>query len=397
MGLNVIIGTDSLQRPLTGVGRYTFELCRKLVADPQIDQITGFDFGRFHSIENRLEKLARDDSDGGHFEGRQFPTLRSALSKSAMATKIYELYMSRVCERILRGRSGALFHSPNFHLPGKPDHSIITVHDLSFLLHPQYHPRVRLGWMNSMVPAALRDCSHIISVSHSTKSDLVRHFHLDPDSISVTHLGVGESFRPRDFAVIDHTVGALGLRCNGYFLCVATLEPRKNLEGLIAAYLALEPALRKHIPLVLAGGFGWKCRNLRSLVGSLKTEGVIYLGYINEATLPLLYNGARCFVYPSFYEGFGLPVLEAQASGIPVISSDVSSIPEVANCEAILVDPGSRDQITSALRRSLEDDAWSVRCRASGLRKAAEFSWEKCAMATTQVYQMVQSGFAKKP
>lgn len=389
------MGTDSLHSPLTGVGRYTFELCKRLIKAPAIDELSGFDFGKFHSLADRLKEIEQEgirENDAG--AGSRLFNLRASLSKSRIATRVYQHYATTVCGLLLQRKSDAIFHSPNFHLPRYTGKSVVTIHDLSYLLFPEYHPRARVEWMSKLVPAAVRDSSHVLCVSESTKAAVVEHFHVDPEKVSVTHLGAGDEFKVRKAQSAQQLIEACGLTFSQYFLCVSTIEPRKNIEALIATYMQLSKATRMQFPLVLAGGFGWHCDQLRSSIKGLENEGVKHLGFVSQDVLPLLYNGARCLVYPSFYEGFGLPVLEAQASGTPVIASNTSSIPEVASATALLLDPDNNDELFQAIIRAIEDEEWLSRCSKAGLEKAAEFSWDNCAEATFRVYKQVEQ--AKK-
>ena len=376
---------------LTGVGRYTYELCKRLVDAPGITELKGFDFGRFHSIQTRLKKLEQGNAAESEFGADSTASkLRLSLSRSRIATSLYQQYATVVCGLFLRQKSDTIFHSPNFHLPKYTRKSVVTIHDLSYLLFPEYHPDARVAWMTKLVPQAVQDSSHIICVSESTKAALIENYHVDPDKVSVTYLGVDDKFHVREAENISAVMDTHGLPYGQYLLCVSTIEPRKNIEGLIDAYLRLSKATRKLHPLVLVGGFGWLCEKLKARLDGLANEGVMHLGFVRQDELPFLYNGARCFVYPSFYEGFGLPVLEAQASGIPVIASNTSSVPEVTSEEALLIDPCDGDELFHAMNQAIEDVNWLESCRLAGLQKAHGFTWDKCAQATIQVYEKLK-------
>ena len=390
--LKIVIGTDSLHGSLTGVGRYTLELCKQFVHSPEISELEGFDFGRFHSIPAILKKLDEgNSSEDKTWANSTLSNLRLTLSRSRIATSIYQQYATTVSGLFLARKPDSLFHSPNFHLPKYTTKSVVTIHDLSYLLFPEHHPRARVAWMTKLVPKAVKDSTHIICVSESTKAAVIENYHVDPQKVSVTYLGVDEKFNLRSEESISSTLKSYGLSFGQYFLCVSTIEPRKNIEGLIKAFLRLSKATRKRHPLVLVGGFGWLYDGLKQGLDGLTGEGIIHLGFVRQDDMPFLYNGARCFVYPSFYEGFGLPVLEAQASGIPVIASDTSSVPEVASKEALMIDPYDGDGLLHAMNRAIEDDDWLKSCSLAGLQKASGFTWDKCARATIQVYEKVEN------
>ena len=382
------MGTDILRAPLTGVGRYTYELCLELLKSPDIKSLEGFDFGKFHSVDERLKDIEAESVNNSQASAGRYD-LRTSLAQSRIATRLFQVYATSVCGFLLRNKSDSLFHSPNFHLPPFPGNTVVTIHDLSHLLFPDYHPRARVDWMKRLVPAALERSSHIICVSESTKRGLTKYYEVDPEKISVTYLGVSDDFKPRHRETISPTLEAYGLSPDRYLLCVSTIEPRKNIEALLDAYLRLSRSLRSEYPLILVGGFGWHCESLKSGIGRLSQEGIKHLGFVPQRDLPALYNGARCLVYPSPYEGFGLPVLEAQASGTAVIASDISSIPEVASAEALLIRPGDGQALQEALDRAIEDTDWLENCSLAGIAKASGFTWSECARATENVYKRV--------
>ncbi|MOA25446.1 D-inositol 3-phosphate glycosyltransferase [compost metagenome] len=176
----------------------------------------------------------------------------------------------------------------------------------------------------------------------------------------------------------------------GYSLYVGTIEPRKNIETLLDAYERLPLALRRRWPLILTGYKGWRSEEIHGRIEDAQRAGwARYLGFVPGEDLPLLFAGARLFAFPSLYEGFGLPVLEALSSGVPVVCSNSSSLPEVAGEAALMSEPLDVETLTANLQRGLEDDAWRTMAIASGLRHAATFSWERCARQTIEVYRKV--------
>lgn len=386
--MKVIIGTDCLRTPLTGVGRYTYELCRALVASEQIDNLEGFDFGRFHSMQERLQQIAHEacapEQQDQVARGR---TLRARLAESRLATALFQAYATRVCGLLLQRKADAVFHSPNFHLPRYDGNSIVTVHDLSYLLYPDFHPAARVDWMQRLVPEALERSKQVICVSHSTRAALLEQYAVAADKVSVTHLGVDPVFRPRTAPETAAQLKAYDLEAGEYLLCVSTLEPRKNIERLVRAYLRLDKRCRQRHPLVLAGELGWHYQELQAAIADGAGQGVRHLGFVSQQALPALYSGARCAIYPSLYEGFGLPVLEAQASGTPVIASQSSSLPEVASAQALLIDPYDTAALAGALQRAIDDRQWREDCSRAGLEKAADFTWQRCAMETLAIYR----------
>lgn len=390
--MKLILGTDSLHPPLTGIGRYSYELSTRFLLQPGLaeafESVEGFDLGRFHDIKERLEQLqeATNEQRPDGLAGAAL-VLRRKLAQSKLILRLYESYSNQLSARRLSTRPDAIYHSPNYHLPAGQRRAVVTIHDMSHLLYPDYHPAARIAWMRRTVPAALSNGAQVICVSESTRKDLLAAHPVDPALVTVTPLGADKAFSPRDQEDIAPLLASLRLSAGGYFLCVGTLEPRKNIDGLLDAYLQLPGALRQEVPLVLVGTAGWKCEALQARLAASAGDGVRQLGYLPWSSLPALYSGARSFVYPSFYEGFGLPVLEAQACGTPIITSDRSSLPEVASHAAMLIDPNDTGALAVAMQRAVDDTEWALESRQAGLLKAAEFSWDRCAEETLEVYR----------
>ena len=280
-----------------------------------------------------------------------------------------------------------VFHATNYLLTHhlRQAKCVVSIHDLTSVLFPQWHPSKRLKEMRAGLRESADIADRIIAVSRATKDDIVRHLAIDPDRVAVVPLAVDPSFRPVPPEETDAALAPLGLSHGTYLLFLGTLEPRKNVGRLLEAMVAIGEDVG---PLVIVGAEGWGNDELRPRIAELARRGrVRYLGYVpNSLRAPLL-SGARMFVYPSLYEGFGLPPLEAMACGTPVITSNVSALPEVAGEAAILIDPLDVDALTAAIRKLWDDEALRYDLRVCGLERAREFTWERTARLTLEAYE----------
>jgi alpha-1,3-rhamnosyl/mannosyltransferase len=244
--------------------------------------------------------------------------------------------------------------------------------------------------MNRLFPASLERADHILTDAAYVRDEIIREFGVSPAKITSVPLGARSIFRPRSAVECAAELEQRGLRYGEYVLCVGTLEPRKNLELVIRAYAAMPSAFRQRRTLVIVGMRGWLTSNLESVMQPLVASGELRpLGYTSDEALAALYAGAMCLVYPSLYEGFGLPPLEAMASGAPVIVSNRSTLPEVVGDAGVKIDAQDERALREALQRLDEDDAFRTARAAASLRQAARFSWQRCAAETLAIYRKV--------
>jgi glycosyltransferase involved in cell wall biosynthesis len=270
-----------------------------------------------------------------------------------------------------------------------PRASLITVHDLGYLYFPQAHPWRQRLYLDLSTRWNARVAAHLLADSRATKADLVTHYGTSPDKVTVAYPGRDETLAPVRASAAIKAVKARYSIVGDYFLTLGTLQPRKNLARLVAAFAAL----RSEDVLVLAGKHGWLCEDLLAQVRRLGLEGrVLFPGYVRDEDKAALLSGALAFVFPSLYEGFGLPVLEAQACGCPVITSTTSSLPEVAGDAALLVDPGDTAAITAAMRCVAADPALRDALVERGFANARRFSWAACARSVLGAIERVARG-----
>ncbi|MBI5960009.1 MAG: glycosyltransferase family 4 protein [Chloroflexi bacterium] len=265
--------------------------------------------------------------------------------------------------------------------------SVVTVYDLSFIHYPALLTRPRRLYLQLFTRRSCQHARRVIAISRSTARDLEITFGIAPDKIDVAVPGVGEQFKPLPRTEIETFRQREGLPAR-FLLFLGTLEPRKNLPVLLRAYAQLPAADRAAVHLVLAGGRGWMCDEIFSTIETHHLSETVHLpGYVSAEDLPLWYNAAEVFVYPSVFEGFGLPVVEAAACGTPVIVSDVSSLPEAAGEAGLRLPPQDVSAWAEALARVIHDPVWRSEASEQGRLHAARFTWAETAAQTVASYR----------
>ena len=278
-----------------------------------------------------------------------------------------------------------MLHSPDHIAPRRFGwQSVVTILDLAFLAHPEAYSAASLLYY-TQVFRTLSHASRVITISDFTRDEVLNRVSIAPDKVKAIHLAVDPTFYPRSDDACESVKSRLGVP-NSYFLVVGTIEARKNLERLVAAY-ALLP--RKDRPrLVFAGGSGFHSdRVLEAVQAHHLEDQVRFLGHVSDADLPMLYSGALCLLFPSRYEGFGLPILEAMACGCPVVTSNRGSMAEVAGDAAIFVDPDSVEAMAEGISTLMEDQSLRDDMIAKGHTRVQQFSWRAAAEHTLAVYR----------
>ncbi len=373
--LVVGLNGSALLSPLTGIGQYTKNLAEQLIACGEVD-LNIFYLAAW-SKEIRTQPL------------RSIGPIKAFIKKVVP----HPYLVSRALQgwKFHAGahdRGVSVYHEPNF-LPLRfAGPTVVSIHDLSWIRYPQTHPKERVDIMNRILPVALEKVQRVITDSEFIRREVISEFGISPERVTTTLLAPRSMFTPRDQASCAATLHKHNLQQRSYFLVVGTLEPRKNVETALRAHAGLSEAVRSRFPLVLVGMRGWLTSRLESeLNAPVECAEVRPLGFITDNELADLYSAATALVYPSLYEGFGLPPLEAMACGTPVIISNVSSLPEVAGNAAVMHDPMDADALRDAMKRLIDDrEFWLARAAAS-LKQAALFSWEKCARETIAVYR----------
>ncbi len=277
-----------------------------------------------------------------------------------------------------------LLWSPNNTGPLAVARQLCTMHDIIPVEHPEWFSPRFSAWYQWLLPKLAHRVQHMIAVSQFTKDRLVERFGVSPDKISVVWNGVDEQFRPRSFEEIAEVRAALGIRSPRYVLSLGSLEPRKHIGRLLSAWRRMLPELPDDVDLVVVGNKGAALVFREARLEKLP-ERVHFAGYAKQEHLPALYSGALAMVYPSLYEGFGLPPLEAMACGTPVVTSNTTSLPEVVGDSGLLVDPLNEDAIAAAVLRLVKSEALRTELSAKGRARAARMNWDRSARETRQI------------
>ncbi len=259
--------------------------------------------------------------------------------------------------------------------------SIVIVYDMSFELFGQYTDKKTRELLIKQVPKAVRQADVIITISENSKKEIVEHYKIDPNKIRIINPGIDHKFyRPQPKEAVEKVKQKFNIQ-GKYILYEGTLEPRKNINGILDAFSNLSNKLKDEYVLVLAGGRGWLDEDIQKRLDDLSELNIIKTGYVPDADLPALYSGASLFVYPSFYEGFGMPPLEAMACGVPVITANNSSLPEVVGDAAITIDAKDTKALSFNMSQVLTKPTLAKQMSSKGIAQANKFSWKQAAKA----------------
>ncbi|GHO87288.1 glycosyltransferase family 4 protein [Dictyobacter formicarum] len=288
-----------------------------------------------------------------------------------------------------------IYHGPDFVLPplGKRVRKVVTIHDLAFLEHPEYAVPSLAEYLRKVVPQAVASADVVATVSQEVSRTLIEHFQTPREKLVVIPNGVQPYFRRiTDPVILGATRHKFQLE-QPFVLAVGTQEPRKNHQGIVKAFYQAQQEKDGPPLLVIAGGTGWLYEETQQLVRDLQLENKVrFLGRVTEHELITLYSMAELFVFPSFFEGFGIPPLEAMACGAPVITSNTSSLPEVVGDAALQVDPHNIDELSHAMLRLLQDEQLRTDLRQRGYQRVQLYTWQQSAQKMLQVYERLHSG-----
>lgn len=374
----VLIDAVSLLSSFTGIGRYTYENSLKL---KNLDSQT---FEWFFNYGHHSKELFDGTNKKENFQklkkikkvlGR-VPFMKSVARKALhVSTKLYS-------------RSYDLYWQPNFipqpHIRAK--FLITTVHDFSFYLQPSWHPKERIEYFKKNFFINVQKSDHIITGSNFSKQEIIKYLKFPEEKITVIHHGVDHNlYKVYPKKILEKTQKKFQLP-KSFILFVGSIEPRKNLITLLRAYTKLSKTQKNKTSLVLVGFKGWENKEVMNIITKEK-EHIKYLGYVTNKELPHIYNLATIFVYPTYYEGFGIPPLESFACGTPVIVSNVASLPEVCDDCVLYINPDKQDELKDAIEILLKDENLQEVLREKGLKQAQKFSWEDSARKHLELFK----------
>lgn len=393
--MKLLFNAVSLYPPKTGIGYYSENLIRELRLLNEQLELVGWLKDRLYSCEEMLSLTAGGDMEV--ISGARTKKMAGKIAKNFSNFPFLSGAMARLnyirtyapSKKILEkcSKEGFLYHETNFVVAPYNGDKVVTVHDLSHERFPEHQKLETLAILKQRLKKSLQQVRHIVADSQFTKQEIIELYDINPEKISVVLLGVSSAFVPLKEEDVEATLRKIGLHFKHYILSVCTLQPRKNLLRLVTAYSHLPSSVRRSMPLVLTGIPGWKNAELFDVIEPMVNKKEVYiLGYIPQEILVQLYAGAAIFAYPSLYEGFGLPVLEAMASGTPVLTSNNSSIPEVAAGSAIEVDPYATDDILQGIDRLVTDAGLRSSLIESGMERAKFLTWRRTAIETLAVY-----------
>jgi glycosyltransferase involved in cell wall biosynthesis len=390
--MRVVLNGLAALKPKTGVGHHVAGLYTALRGEYPADQFTLFPGDLVGQAAKRIGRTITAPSEATR------ATRPRLTDRLRAATKSIAKFGSR-CHftGFTRMFGFDLYHEPNFvpfpsHLP-----TVVTVHDLSVLKYPQWHPADRVVEHQKHFLRGLDRARHIIVVSHAVRRELIEELNCPPERVTTVYNGVGPQFHPQPSERIRAVRAKWDLPDN-FFLCVGTIEPRKNLGTVIRAFADLPAEVRSAYPLVLVGPWGWRSEADHELYQTVgRPAGVRHFGYVSADDLPALYSAAHALLYPSHYEGFGFPPVEMLACGGAVIASTADAVCEVVGGHATFVEPEDTAGWRDALYQSVSDPSFLSHAPQRGVEHAGQYNWRRAACETVAVYNRVLGVPVQRP
>lgn len=372
------------QKSKTGIGWYTYKLIYELISLGIESEVYAFDFlNRNHSKEIVCSLF--DDFD----KSDKFKCNINSFTHNGLYSRLDKLF-SIIPFEFLFNSNPDLHHAHNYFLPyNVKSPSVVTIYDMVYKLYPETMDTQNLELLKKIMPRSVAESTKILTISKNSKKEIIDILDIDPQKISIAYPGFDKKeFHKLPESSIKPYLEKFEIR-KPYLFYLGTLEPRKNLDRIIKAYAAIG-SHKDSYDLVLAGAVGWKSESIFELINKYNLRDHIkIIGYISQEDKTALYNGATCFLYPSLYEGFGMPVLEAMACNCPVITSNTSSLPEVVGDAGVTVDPLNIDEISYSIIKLLDDVSLQNSMKEKNIIQIEHFSWNNTAKSVIQLYESI--------
>ena len=386
--MRVLINGLSTLKARTGVGHHIADLFAALGPCDPTSEFTLYPGATLSDWAGRNKAQPKPISEPSSLATPGFP---ARLRRKMIATGVAAAKLGIRSHFAAYSRRYAfdLYHEPNFVPLPTALPTVITVHDLSVLKFPEWHPADRVRYHKRHFLKGLNRAEHVIVVSEAVRREMIAELNCPSGRVSTVHNGIGPQFAPLPTERIEAARRDLGLPAK-FFLCVGTVEPRKNLSTVLKAFIDLPAGVREGCPLILAGPWGWRAETDRELFeGPGRAAGAKHLGYVPASQLPALYGAARVLLYPSHYEGFGLPPIEMLACGGAVLASTAAALKEVMGPIGRLIAPSDVIGWREAMRSAATDDEYVAELARGGIDHAKQFNWQRAARETIAVYRRV--------
>lgn len=381
--MKVILSADPIKFPLTGIGRYTYELGKALSLKKEIDHLCFFSSIKgFVEFSEEVESVASD---------KYLSRMKALVQSSKVGIALYQLVLPMITSARLSKYSDYIFHGTNFFTPKFNGVKITTFHDLTPFKWESCNTPERISFLKKELLHTIKSADYLVTDSEYVRQEIMDYFSYPSEKIITIPLAAADVFHPRPQQELNAILIKYGLKYKRFTFFAGTIEPRKNILTLLNAYQKMPISQRQEKPLILAGYKGWCSESIHQAMSKGQSEGWIkYLGFVPAEELPLLYSAASVFVFPSLYEGFGLPVLEAMQSGVPVVCSNSSSLPEVSGGVALMSDPEDVDALYMNIEKALNDQEWRDKAIVQGIEHSKQYSWTRCAVETIELYRRAQ-------
>jgi glycosyltransferase involved in cell wall biosynthesis len=375
--MKIVIDIQPIFKYKTGIGWYTQKLLKQLNSNEIIFEGHGFNFLNRNNIQNDLANL-------------KFKNKINSLMPYGIYRRIWH-YLP-ISYNALFDSNADIFHFFNYIVPPKiKGKVIVTVYDMVYKLYPETMTKRNYKRLDKELKRSVDRADKIITISENSKNEIIKFLNVDATKIEIVYPGIDRINYTKKYSNDEiNKVKKKYKLPSKYILYLGTLEPRKNIVRIIESYSKLKTQINEQIYLVIAGKKGWMYEEIFKKVESLGLENdVIFTGYVDEIDKHLLYKMSEVFVFPSLYEGFGMPVLEAMAAGVPVITSNTSALPEVVGDAGILINPNDVEELANAMKKVLEDKDLKQKLIKKGLTQSLKFSWEKSARKLLEIYKEV--------